>query len=193
MVRSRIACLGLGLLALATASPRPADAVVSKEVFFAKQPAVFAAPRTLVLTGLSEKEAKKKYGKFLKSLEKRGHVLSFDSIENKGLQVFAYGEKLFENLVLFPGEKGLPGKEEPKPSYKITQEEIKEGLQAAKARNFGLTVLLDFVDQGGNVFLGTSPVKVARDFRKFANECGVDFLKEDSALVDYFNTAPSSS
>ncbi len=135
----RFAAAAAAALALALSSTQDVEAVVSKEVFFEKQPKVFAAPRTVVIHDPAI-EVKSTYSKLLKSLEKRGHTVTFESIENRDLQLFKYNEKLFENIVLLPGDKGLPSKEEPKPTYKVTQEEIKMGLTAAKPRPFSLTV-----------------------------------------------------
>merc|ERR1719160_1597500 len=125
----------------------------------------------------------------MKSLSDRGHKLTYETIDKRDLVLFKYNERQFENIVLLPGAAGLPAREEPKPTYKVTQEEIKIGLTAARPRPFSLTILLEFVDEGGNVLLTTSPTKISRDIRKFANECGFDFLKDESRVLDYFNGA----
>jgi len=164
--------------------------VVDKDVFFARQPEVYTAPRTLVISEVTVSDLKKTYGKFIDSLERRGHQLTFADIGQKATYLFQYGEKIFENVVLIPRTKNFPSAAEKNKGFIPTGEIIQENLSRLMPKNNPLSVsqMLAFIDAGGNVvFMSGTP---GREMRKFANECGIDFHKESSRVIDYFNVHP---
>eukprot|EP00392_Amoebophrya_sp_AT5.2_P003619 g3624.t1 len=92
---------------VAVAPPLHVLAVVDKEVFFAEQPQVYDAPRTLVLAQ-SVDTFKEGYASLISDLEARGHAVTYASLTQKKTPLFAYGEKLYEHVVLAPGGAAFP-------------------------------------------------------------------------------------
>lgn len=117
------------------------------------------ATRTAVV--LESPELQKTHSQFFKQLEDRGHELSFFAAEEKQpLELNHYGERMYENLVLFTPQKALG---------------------TLRKSN-----LLQFVEQGGNVLLAAGK-KLTKVQREFALECGVEFEKKGNVVVDHVN------
>eukprot|EP00397_Hematodinium_sp_SG-2012_P010461 GEMP01010576.1.p1 GENE.GEMP01010576.1~~GEMP01010576.1.p1 ORF type:complete len:465 (+),score=106.13 GEMP01010576.1:76-1470(+) len=161
------------------------QAVISKEVFFARQPAVTSAPRTLVIHDATN--VKKSHSKFFEALQARGHQLSYEKYDAKTLPLLELGELKYDNVILFtPTMNAFPRKSRMTKKAKQTQEEITETQTQSilGAKNLSLKDIADFVDIGGNVFIGTTRL-VGQDLRKLANECGVEFDAQESSVVDH--------
>ncbi|CAH0521711.1 unnamed protein product [Peronospora belbahrii] len=123
--------------------------------------AVTHATRTAVV--LESPELQKTHSKFFKLLEARGHELHFftgEKNEKQLLKLEVYGERAYDNLVLFSPHKAL------------------SSLRKSD--------LLHFVEEGGNVLLSASK-KITLMQRQFALECGVEFEKKGSMVLDHVN------
>ncbi|TDH73849.1 hypothetical protein CCR75_006284 [Bremia lactucae] len=117
------------------------------------------AVRTAVV--LESPKLHETHSKFFKQLEHRGHELVFITGEDSlSLTLEHYGERTFDNLVLFSPQKALGA------------------LRKSD--------LLHFVDQGGNLLLAAS-MKITRVQRDFALECGVEFEKKGTVVLDHVN------
>ncbi|CAI5724016.1 unnamed protein product [Peronospora farinosa] len=119
------------------------------------------AARTAVVMG--SPELQKTHSKFFKLLEDRGHELSFfnsGESEKQSLELEIYGERAYENLVLFTPQKALG--------------------------SLRKSDLLHFVEEGGNVLLSASK-KITKVQRDFALECGVEFEKKGNVVLDHVN------
>ncbi|CAI5746142.1 unnamed protein product [Peronospora destructor] len=119
------------------------------------------ATRTAVV--LESPELQKTHSKFFKLLEARGHELSFFDTgkgEEQSPKLEIYGERAYENLVLFTPQKALG--------------------------SLRKSDLLHFVEEGGNVLLSASK-KISRIQRDFALDCGVEFEKKGNVVLDHVN------
>lgn len=171
-------------------------AVIDKDVFLDNQATVFEKPRTLVIKEKAIEEDDDKtdddmFSEFFKGLVSRGHALTYASWSDEKVTLFEYDERLYDNIILFGGAQNFPVKEklDEKLKYKST-EQLKKDARKVPAKKFlNAKTLLEFVDQGGNVLVGVSPAGVLKsDMKKFANECGINFLSKDVKLADHFNT-----
>lgn len=99
---------------------------------------------------------------FFKSLKDRGHAITFKSVEDSSLSLFKYGDLLYDNVVIF----------------------------APKVEEFGgqlsKKMLLDFIDEGGNVLIATDD-KPGVILREIAVECGVEMDVPGKSVIDHFN------
>ncbi|CEG46264.1 RxLR-like protein [Plasmopara halstedii] len=117
------------------------------------------AVRTAVV--LESPELQETHSKFFKLLEDRGHQLVYFSGEEKQpLKLESYGERTYENLVLFTPQKAL------------------DSLRKSN--------LMQFVEKGGNVLLAAGK-KLTKVQREFALECGVEFEKKGNVVLDHVN------
>lgn len=127
--------------------------------------------KTLVL--LDNYLTKETHSLFFKSLKDRGHALSFKLAKDSTLSLFKYGEPLYHNLILFaPNAEEFGGK-------------------------IGKKTILDFIDDGGNVFMATGS-KPGALLREIASECGVEVdspgsSPQGSFVIDHFNYDKSDS
>ncbi|CAD7924041.1 unnamed protein product [Amoebophrya sp. A120] len=175
------------LLAVASICGR-VSAVVDKHVFFKELPPVYSEPRTLVLAEDPD-AARGQYSLLLTELLDRNHKIAYAPLNMKNTPLFAYGERIYEHVLLIPGTASFPSSAVKPPGYRSTQKELEiQGQQRGKANptaNLSVTEMLKFIDAGGNVlFFGSKP---SPDMRKFANECGVDFHKGSTAVWDFFS------
>ncbi|KAL4105537.1 hypothetical protein PRIC1_003599 [Phytophthora ramorum] len=115
------------------------------------------AARTAVV--LESASLQHTHSTFFQQLEARGHELSFFSgDEQPPLALERFGERAFENLVLFTPQKALG--------------------------SLRKSDLLQFVEQGGNVLLSASK-KLTKVQREFALECGVEFEQKGNVVLDH--------
>uniref|UniRef100_M4BUK7 Dolichyl-diphosphooligosaccharide--protein glycosyltransferase 48 kDa subunit n=1 Tax=Hyaloperonospora arabidopsidis (strain Emoy2) TaxID=559515 RepID=M4BUK7_HYAAE len=123
------------------------------------------AARTAVV--LESLELQKTHSKFFKLLEARGHQLDFFTSEEQEkeqpLELERYGERTYDNLVLFTPQKALG--------------------------TLRKSDLLHFVEEGGNVLLSSSK-KLTKVQRDFALECGIEFEKRGNVVLDHVNPIP---
>ncbi|TPX66250.1 dolichyl-diphosphooligosaccharide---protein glycotransferase [Spizellomyces sp. 'palustris'] len=116
--------------------------------------------RTLVV--LEKLEDKTEFGTFLKSLEDRGHRLSFKSASEDDFGLVAYEERRFDHfLVLAPAVATFGGQ-------------------------LGVGNVLDFIDKGGNVLVATSS-DISDAIRDLTYEFSADFDEAGSAVIDHFH------
>jgi len=119
-----------------------------------------AHPRTLVL--YDDVKVRQTHSIFLSSLQARGHTLTFAHVNDEEVKLQKYGEYLFENLVLFsPSAEDLPAG--------VSHEEI-----------------VAFIDSGRNALIAVNR-NVSEPIRNVANECGIDFDEEETAVIDHVN------
>uniref|UniRef100_A0AAV1VDI2 Dolichyl-diphosphooligosaccharide--protein glycosyltransferase 48 kDa subunit n=1 Tax=Peronospora matthiolae TaxID=2874970 RepID=A0AAV1VDI2_9STRA len=123
------------------------------------------AARTAVV--LESPELQKTHSKFFKLLEDRGHQLDFftgeEQEKEQPLELERYGERTYDNLVLFTPQKALG--------------------------TLRKSDLLHFVEEGGNVLLSSSK-KLTKVQRDFALECGIEFEKRGNVVLDHVNPIP---
>jgi len=123
-------------------------------------------PRTLVL--YDDASIRTTHSIFLSSLQERGHKLTFAHVNDEETKLAKYGEYLFENLVVFsPNAEDLPA---------------------------GVSVesIVAFIDSGRNALIAVNR-NVSEPLRSVANECGIDFDEEETAVVDHVNFDVSDS
>jgi len=99
---------------------------------------------------------------FFHSLQERGHQLTFKHIYDEENTLDKYGEYLYDNLVLFA------------PSAQDLGERINPDL------------VIKFVDSGRNLLVAVNS-NISEPIREIANECGVDFDEEQTAVIDHVN------
>lgn len=159
-------------------------AVISKEVFYERQPSVTKTPRTLVV--FDDAEIQKTHAGFFKSLESRGHTVTYHQVDAQlNSPLSQYDELVYDNIVLFtPKMDKFPLKLPMKKKLKNTMEQMANARNAESTKRLALKHLLDYIDLGGNVIIGTTNT-VGQDVRKLANECGVDFDMPESRVVDH--------
>ncbi|RLN70036.1 hypothetical protein BBJ28_00023461 [Nothophytophthora sp. Chile5] len=117
------------------------------------------AARTAVV--LESSDIQQTHSQFFQLLTARGHELAFfTGDEAQPLELERFGERSFENLVLFSPQKALG--------------------------SLRKSDLLHFVEQGGNVLLSSSK-KLTKVQREFALECGVEFEKKGNVVLDHVN------
>jgi len=117
-------------------------------------------PSTLVL--LDDNDYRNTHSVFFHSLQERGHQLTFKHIFDEENTLDKYGEYLYDNLVLFA------------PSAQDFGERINPDL------------IIKFVDSGRNLLVAVNS-NISEPVREVANECGVDFDEEQTAVIDHVN------
>lgn len=125
--------------------------------------------RTRLLVLLDDLALKSSHSLFFKSLSDRGYELEFKLAYDPSLALRKYGEYLYDGLVLFaPSVEGFGG-----------------SVDAAS--------ILEFVDSGRDLILAAD-ISTSDVIRDIANECGVDFDEDPTAIViDHLNFAVSKS
>jgi oligosaccharyltransferase complex subunit beta len=92
----------------------------------------------------------------------RGHELAFRMADNANLALTRYGERLYDNLIIF----------------------------APSVEEFGGDVsvqsILQFIDDGGNVLVGASST-IGSPLRELASDCGVEFDEEKTFVIDHLH------
>lgn len=163
--------------------------VVDKDEFNKLQPKVVENPSTLVISESAIK-ATETHSKFLKALESRGHTLSYADSNAENLRLFKYGERVYDNVVLFtPTVDKFPKTERMQEKRMSTHENVamhKMDLNNVKENKKQLSgvELLRFMDDGGNIFVGANS-EAGNAVRTLANECGIDFDERKGAVVDH--------
>jgi len=122
--------------------------------------ATLAYSKTLVL--YDNIDIKETHSKFFDALKTSGEELVFKSADDPSIDLFKYGVRLYQNLVLF-----CPSVEDFGGSVKVS-------------------TLNDFVDDGGNVLAGADS-SIGEPIREFAAECGVEYDEERTAVIDHHN------
>jgi len=122
--------------------------------------AVLAKKSTLVL--LDDNDYKNTHSVFFRSLQDRGHELTFKHVYDEDNTLDKYGQYLYDNLVLF----------------------------APSAQEFGEKIspdsVIKFVDSGRNLLVAVNS-NISEPVREVANECGVDFDEEQTQVIDHVN------
>jgi len=121
---------------------------------------VHAAKKTLVL--YDNIDIKSTHSMFFGKLTSRGFDLVFKSADDPSLDLFRYGNRLFDNLILF-----CPSVEDFGGSIKVS-------------------TITEFVDNGGNVFVAADS-NIGEPLRELATECGVEYDEERTAVIDHHN------
>ncbi|KAJ1527065.1 hypothetical protein ONE63_008606 [Megalurothrips usitatus] len=121
---------------------------------------VQAGGNTLVL--LDNLAIKETHSIFFKSLQERGHVLTFKSADDASLSLTKYGEYLYEHLIIF-----APSVDELGGSLSV------EGIS-------------EFVDGGGNLLVAASSSS-SDLIREIASECGFEVDDDGAAVIDHLN------
>lgn len=101
------------------------------------------------------------YSLFFDSLKGRGHTLSFLTTDSADLILVKYGEYLYDNIVLL----------------------------APSVENFNVISfedILEFVNHGGNLLVGVNG-EISDNMRNFAANCGVEFDKKGTEVIDHFS------
>lgn len=140
-----------------------AVAVVNAGVAAAAEalPARVGGKRTLVI--VQDDTIEKSHSQFFDSLRARGHKLDFHGVdEQPAVQLQEYGEWNYDNAVLF-----APAAE--------------DSFGGASVDQF-----VDFIDGGGNVFAAAS-TDIGDALKDLAAECGVEFDKAGTNVIDHIN------
>ncbi|ODQ68626.1 Dolichyl-diphosphooligosaccharide-protein glycosyltransferase 48kDa subunit [Nadsonia fulvescens var. elongata DSM 6958] len=110
------------------------------------------------------------YSTYFDDLLFRGYELSIKNAKDEGLSLFSFGEKSYDNVILFP-----------------TQSKLSEEFSAHK--------LADFFNDGGNILAistaknpnGHGNILGGENIRDFASELDIAISPRNSKLVDHFN------
>ncbi|CAH0555202.1 unnamed protein product [Brassicogethes aeneus] len=119
-----------------------------------------AQGNTLVL--LDNQVIRETHSIFFKSLQDRGHTLTFKIADDSSLVLSKYGEYLYENLIIFAP----------------TIEEF--------GGNLSVDTVTQFIDDGGNVLIAGNSV-TGDVLRELASECGFEVDEEGSFVIDHLN------
>jgi len=119
-----------------------------------------AEKETLVL--LDSLAIRETHSIFFRSLTDRGYTLTYKSADDPGLQLFKYGEALFDNLIVFsPSVEEFGG-------------------------NINVETITQFLDNGGNILVAASSSS-GDILQEIASECGFELDQEGSAVIDHLN------
>ncbi|XP_053547905.1 dolichyl-diphosphooligosaccharide--protein glycosyltransferase 48 kDa subunit-like [Bombina bombina] len=119
-----------------------------------------AATRTLVL--LENINLRETRSLFFRSLADRGFELSFKTADDPSLSLIKYGEFLYDNLIIFsPSVEDFGG-------------------------NINIDTITSFIDGGGSVLV-TAGSDIGDPLRELGSECGIEFDKEKTAVMDHHN------
>mmetsp|Transcript_2967 Transcript_2967/g.5627 ORF Transcript_2967/g.5627 Transcript_2967/m.5627 type:complete len:432 (+) Transcript_2967:3-1298(+) len=114
--------------------------------------------KTLVI--LDDPTLPQSHSIFFKNLKNRGHELTITSAKNRTLKMGKYGQFDYDNVILFsPSTEDFGG-------------------------DFDVDHILNFIEDGRNalVIVDEKPTETNREV---ANECGVDFDEDSTAVVDH--------
>jgi len=130
-------------------------------VFLAISSEIISAEKeTLVL--LDNLAIRETHSIFFRSLTNRGYALTYKSADDPGLQLFKYGQALYENLVIFsPSVEEFGG-------------------------NINVETITQFLDDGGNILVAASSSS-GDILQEIATECGFELDTEKSAVIDHLN------
>jgi len=120
----------------------------------------FASKRTLIL--YDNIDIKSTHSIFFNKLSNHGFELVFKSADDPGLDLFSYGNRIYDHLILF-----CPSVEDFGGSIKVS-------------------TITDFIDNGGNLFVAADS-SIGEPLRELAAECGVEFDEERTAVIDHHN------
>lgn len=116
--------------------------------------------RTLVL--IQSNDIKATHSAFFRSLEARGHKLTFALADNDSTKLQKYGDYLYDQLILFaPSIDTLGG-------------------------GVDVKAILKFIDDGHDVLIAADS-KVSGPVRDLAAELGVDFAEDGSSVIDHLH------
>jgi len=119
-----------------------------------------AEKETLVL--LDNLAIRETHSIFFRSLTSRGYTLTYKSADDPGLQLFKYGQALYENLVIFsPSVEEFGG-------------------------NINVETIAQFLDDGGNILVAASSSS-GDILQEIATECGFELDQERSSVIDHLN------
>jgi len=122
--------------------------------------ATTASKKTLVL--YDNIDIKSTHSMFFSKLSERGYDLLFKSADDSSLDLFKFGERIFDNLVLFcPSVEDFGG-------------------------SVSVPTITEFIDRGGNV-LAAGDSSIGEPLRELAAECGVEYDEERTAVIDHHN------
>lgn len=121
---------------------------------------VSASKKTLVL--YDNIDIKSTHSIFFGKLTAQGFDLVFKSADDSSLELFRYGNRIYDNLI----------------------------LMCPSVEDFGGTIkvpiITDFIDNGGNVFVAADS-SIGDPLRELAAECGVEYDEERTAVIDHHN------
>ncbi|KAJ1653354.1 oligosaccharyl transferase glycoprotein complex, beta subunit [Dispira simplex] len=124
--------------------------------------------RTLVLLAKNTPDEVQQYSRFIDSLKQRGFQVSVDAATSSAAQLFVYGERQYDHLVLLtPDTKKFAG-------------------------DITTKALVDFLNNGGNVVMAAG-TDFAGPQREFTKQLGVDFDIRGNHVLDHFHYWTSNS
>eukprot|EP00698_Gefionella_okellyi_P006358 TRINITY_DN15725_c0_g1_i1.p1 TRINITY_DN15725_c0_g1~~TRINITY_DN15725_c0_g1_i1.p1 ORF type:complete len:429 (+),score=107.43 TRINITY_DN15725_c0_g1_i1:1382-2668(+) len=126
---------------------------------------VFADTQHRTLVVMDDQSIKDTHSIFFKALTDRGYQLSFVNAEDHDANIAEYGERLYDNLILF----------------------------APTADNFGsadVKSVLSFVDAGGNVLIAADS-RVSPLIRDIGAAVGLQVEEAGTSVIDHFNVGAS--
>jgi oligosaccharyltransferase complex subunit beta len=111
----------------------------------------------------------------------RGYQLTFlNPKQDPSATLTKYESRLYDHLVLFPQKlKGSPSS-----WHSLTS--------LAMGSNLTPQILIEFVNDGGNVFIGASST-TSESIRDFLREFEIDLPPRDSLFTDHFSAHPDST
>ncbi|KAK3913355.1 Dolichyl-diphosphooligosaccharide--protein glycosyltransferase 48 kDa subunit, partial [Frankliniella fusca] len=122
--------------------------------------AVSAGGNTLVL--LDNLAIKETHSIFFKSLQERGHTLTFKSADDASLALTKYGEYIYDHLIIF-----APSVDEFGGSLNVES-------------------ITEFIDGGGNLLVAASS-STSDLIRELASECGFEVDDDGAVVIDHLN------
>jgi oligosaccharyltransferase complex subunit beta len=118
--------------------------------------------RTLVL--LEDMDMRLSHSLYFDSLTNAGFELSFYRVGSEEVELDLFGDYLYDNVIMF-----VPSHDE---------------FGSLQIGN-----LHDFLQQGGNLLLATSP-ELSETVRSFAASCGIEFDSYGSQVIDHLSYSP---
>jgi len=119
------------------------------------------APSVKTLVVLPSLAEKLTYLSFLKGLKSKGHLLEFKECKDKSTKLVSYGERKFENAIIFCPHVKASG-------------------------DFSSKRLVEFNDKGGNLLIGLN-AEPTDSWRKFAMANGWKLHSKSTRVQDHFN------
>lgn len=107
------------------------------------------------------------YSKLLESLRQRSYQLTIKTVNDK-IKLYKNDEKLYQNVIIFPTKLRTIGEE----------------ITGAK--------LLEFFNDGGDIYTISSPDGLSEAVRTFVNQLGIYPSPRNHQLLDHFNHEESS-
>jgi len=115
---------------------------------------------------IDEGELRNTYKAYIGDLEQRGFQLTYLSPKSPELDLFSYGERNWDHLLLLPPKSKAYGP-------KLTSQ-----------------LLVEFLNKGGNILVLQDPTNTPEQLRDLARELEIGLAPKGDVVVDHFNWLP---